>query len=273
MHDIKIIMSDVDGTILNDEGHVTPRTIEAIKAAKAQGLIFGLATGRDIESSEGLFKSWGIDGLVDVFVGENGAHIKDYRLGIDEKAQPLERETLKAIIDHFKDLPVTFMVVHKGYFCLLNAHDPEIFLSKIGNVKRKIVTEEEMIEAKIRKLHIFYREAVIPMVYERYATLNMPRIVGVQTADTIFEFFDAKFSKSNGLRKVIEMDGLSLENLLVFGDADNDVSMLADSKIGVVMANGTPLAKSVANYVTEDNNHDGIAVFLEKHILKKQKKV
>ncbi len=273
MHDIKIIMSDVDGTILNSEGRVSPRTIEAIKAAKAQGLIFGLATGRDIESTEGLFKLWGVEGLIDVFVGENGAHIKDYRLGIDEKAAPLEKHTVRAIIDHFKDLPITFMAVIDGHFCLMNAHEADSFIHKIGNVKRKFVSEEEIISHDIRKLNLFFRQELTSRLYERYSTLNMPNIIGVQTGDTFFEFFDAKFSKSNGLKKVIEMDGLTLDNLLVFGDADNDISMLADSKIGVVMANGTPLAKSVANYVTEDNDHDGIAVFLEKHILKKHKKV
>jgi len=272
MRDIKIIMSDVDGTILNSEGRVSPRTIEAIKAAKAQGLIFGLATGRDIESTEFLFKGWGIEGLVDVFVGENGAHIKDYRLGIDEKAPPLEKETVRAIINHYSDLPITFMVVINSKFCLMNAKEADSFIHKIGNVKRTFVTAEEIINSDIRKLNLFFRSELTTKIYERYATLNMPNIVGVQTGDTFFEFFDAKYSKSNGLKKVIEMDGLTLNNLLVFGDADNDVSMLADSKIGVVMANGTPLAKSVANYVTEDNDHDGIAIFLEKHILKKQKK-
>lgn len=63
MHDIKIIMSDVDGTLLNDHGHVSKRTIDAIKKARAQGLIFGLASGRDIESSESFYKAWGIEGF------------------------------------------------------------------------------------------------------------------------------------------------------------------------------------------------------------------
>lgn len=268
MHDIKIIMSDVDGTLLNDQGHVTPRTIEAIKKARAQGLIFGLASGRDIESSESLYKDWGIDGLVDVFVAESGAHIKDYRLGIDEKSPAMSRANVKSIVEHYQDLPVNFMVVVNGRFYLPSAEDSDVFLSKVGKVRYQIVSMEEILQANVNKIHLFCRQEIMPLVIERNESFDHPETIGVQTADTIYEFFNAQDSKSNGLKKVIEMDHLSFENLLVFGDADNDVSMLADSKVGVVMANGTPLAKSVADYITEDNNHDGIAVFLEKYILK-----
>lgn len=260
-------MSDIDGTILNDQNFVSLRTVDAIKKARTQGLIFGLASGRDIESSESLFKDWGIEGLVDVFVGENGAHIKDYRLGIDEKTRALSHEQMASIIEHNRDLPVNFIVIVKGCFCLLSADDAELFLSKVGNVPHKIVSVEEMLKANVSKLHLFCRPNIMPLVIERSKSFDHPEVIGVQTAEMIFEYYDAQVSKSNGLRKVIEMDHLTLDNLLVFGDADNDISMLAESKIGVVMANGTPLAKSVANFVTEDNNHDGVAVFLEKYIL------
>ena len=267
IQDIKIIMSDIDGTILNDQGFVSLRTVEAIKKARTQGLIFGLASGRDIESSESLYKDWGIEGLVDVFVGGNGAHIKDYRLGIDEKSHNLSHELMALIIEHFQDLPVNFIIVVKGCFCLLSADDADLFMSKVGNAPHKIISLQEMLQENVSKIHLFCRPHIMPLVIERSKSFNHPEVISVQTAEMIFEYYDAQISKSNGLKKVIEMDHLTLGNLLVFGDADNDISMLAESKIGVVMANGTPLAKSVANYVTEDNNHDGIAVFLEKYIL------
>ena len=83
MKAIKMIMCDVDGTLLNEAGNVSPLTIEAIKKIKLKGLLFGLATGRDIDITEPWYEEWGISGLVDAFIGINGAHIKDYRLGID----------------------------------------------------------------------------------------------------------------------------------------------------------------------------------------------
>jgi len=268
MQDIKIIMSDVDGTILTDQSVVSPRTIEAIKKARSQGILFGLASGRDIESSESLFKDWGIEGLVDIFVGENGAHIKDYRTGIDEKSYIMDRDLVKSIFDHYQDLPVNFMIVVNGRFLLLSKDDFEIYIKLIGKVPYKFVSIDEMLENEIGKIHLLCRSNIMPLVIERDKSFSHPKAIGVRTADNVFEYFDSEVSKSMGLRRIIEMDHLSLNNLLVFGDADNDISMLRESKVGVVMGNGTPLAKSVANYITEDNNHDGIAVFLEKYILK-----
>lgn len=267
MHDIKIIMSDVDGTLLNDHGHVSKRTIDAIKKARAQGLIFGLASGRDIESSESFYKAWGIEGLVDVFVGETGAHIKNYRLGIDEKAPTMKRKNIKSIIEHFHDLPVTFMVISNGCFFLTSFEDFDLFYNKIGKANYKVISIEELLQLEVTKIHLFCHQHIIPLIIERNELFDHPETIGIQTADTVYEYINTESSKSNGLRKVIEMDNMSFENLLVFGDADNDVTMLIDSKIGVVMANGTPLAKRAADYITEDNNHDGIAVFLEKYIL------
>ena len=57
---IKAIMCDVDGTLLTDEGVVSPLTVEAIKKAKEKGILFGLSTGRDVNSVKTLLKEWGI---------------------------------------------------------------------------------------------------------------------------------------------------------------------------------------------------------------------
>ena len=69
---IKAIMCDVDGTLLTNQGVVSPKTIEAIKKARNRGILFGLSTGRDVNSVKTLFNEWGIEGLVDSIVGRVG---------------------------------------------------------------------------------------------------------------------------------------------------------------------------------------------------------
>ena len=78
---------------------------------------------------------------------------------------------------------------------------------------------------------------------------------------------DPRISKTYGLKKILELHGLGFENLCTFGDADNDYDMTENSGIGVVMANGSEKTKSVADFITDDNNNDGIAKFLEKYII------
>ena len=63
------------------------------------------------------------------------------------------------------------------------------------------------------------------------------------------------------------MHDISMEQLCTFGDADNDYDMTLHAGVGVVMANGSDKTKSVADYITDDNDHDGIGKFIKKHIL------
>lgn len=65
----------------------------------------------------------------------------------------------------------------------------------------------------------------------------------------------------------MEKRGFIMENLCSFGDADNDYEMTLHAGVGVVMANGSEKTKSVADYITDDNDHDGIGNFIEKYLI------
>lgn len=93
--DIKAIMCDVDGTLLNSQGVVSPMTVDMIKKAREKGILFGLSTGRDVHSVKTLLKTWGIEGLVDAIVGTGGAEIYDYTLQVDKSSYPLDGELIK----------------------------------------------------------------------------------------------------------------------------------------------------------------------------------
>ena len=87
---IKAIMCDIDGTLLSSKGYVTDKTVEMIKKAREKGILFGLSTGRDVNSIQTLLKDWHIDGLVDLIVGTGGAEIYDYTLNISKAQYPLD---------------------------------------------------------------------------------------------------------------------------------------------------------------------------------------
>ena len=63
---VKAIMCDIDGTLLSSEGVVTKKTVEMIKKSREKGILFGLSTGRDVNSIQTLLGTWGIEGLVDM---------------------------------------------------------------------------------------------------------------------------------------------------------------------------------------------------------------
>ncbi|MEG0736256.1 MAG: HAD hydrolase family protein, partial [Longicatena sp.] len=87
------------------------------------------------------------------------------------------------------------------------------------------------------------------------------------TASVLFEYMDPRISKSSGMKELLQTHNITLDEVCSFGDADNDYDMTLHSGVGVVMANGSEKTKSVADYITDDNDHDGIANFIYSHIL------
>ena len=237
--DIKAIMCDVDGTLLTSDGVVSPRTVEAIKKAKEKGILFGLSTGRDVNSVKMLLKEWGIDSLVDSIVGTGGAEIYDYVLNVDTQSYPLAGELIQEVIDHFQDMNVNFAIPWEGKL-FAPKDDRHIQALSIGDkVPYEVVDFNEFLKEPKPKLII--------------------------VCDP--EYMDPRISKTHGLMQVMDMHHIDMKNLCTFGDADNDYDMTMNAGVGVVMANGSEKTKSVADYITDDNNNDGIAKFIEEHIL------
>ena len=90
----------------------------------------------------------------------------------------------------------------------------------------------------------------------------------LKTASILYEYMDPRVSKTNGLKEVMKLHGISMADLCSFGDADNDYDMTLNAGVGVVMENGSDKTKSVADYICDDNDSDGIGKFIEEYILR-----
>ena len=73
------------------------------------------------------------------------------------------------------------------------------------------------------------------------------------------------------LKQQVYFHHIDIKEIMTFGDADNVYDMTLHAGVGVVMANGSDKTKSVADYITDDNDHDGIGNYIEKFILGEQK--
>lgn len=265
MKQVKAIMADVDGTLLCSQGYVTEKTVNAIKKAREKGILFGLSTGRDVVSCQKLLKEWNIEGLVDSIVGMGGGEIYDIFLGIKKSSYLLNGELIWEIIKHYEDMDLNFCIPKDGI--LLGYKDDEYIkmLSKADKLPYKIVDFHELLKSPHGKVMIICHPEYMDKIIERSKTFSNQnyKSASLKTASILYEYMDPRVSKTNGLKEVMELHGLTLEDLLVFGDADNDADMIENAGIGVVMANGSKRSKSVADYVTSDNDKDGIAIFLE----------
>ena len=269
MKNIKAIMCDVDGTLLTDDGVVSPFTIEMIKRVREKGILFGLSTGRDVNSVQTLLKTWGIDGLVDSIVGTGGAEIYDYVINVEKASYPLAGALIQDIIKHFEDMDVNFAIPYEGILFAPRDDRHIQMLATADKVPYQVVDFQEFLKEPKPKLIIICDPEYMDKVIERSETFSNDQYKSssLKTASVLYEYMDPRVTKTHGLEEVMAMHGFSMKELCIFGDADNDYDMTLNAGVGVVMANGSEKTKSVADYITDDNNHDGIGKFIEKYIL------
>ena len=263
------MLCDIDGTLLTSEHTVSPRTIAAIRALRERGLLFGLCTGRNATATETMLEQWGIDGLVDVLIGTGGGEVVDYAHDVRELSYPLPGSAIKEIVAHFEDLPAYPVCPNNGVL-YVNTVNPVIErLSRVDGVPYKLVDFDELLKEPQPKVMFACLIEDMPLVLERAQTFSSDayKSAALQTTQRLYEYMDPRVSKTRGLLRVAQINGFGIENICAFGDADNDADMVANAGVGVAMANGSEKTRAAADFVTLGNDEDGIAVFVEEHLL------
>lgn len=268
---VKAIMCDIDGTLLSSKGVVTPKTVEMIEKAREKGILFGLSTGRDVNSIQTLLKTWGIDGLVDMIVGTGGAEIYDYTLDISKAQYPLDGKLIKEIARHYEDMDCNFAIPEDGILFAPKDDEHIQMLSKADRVPYQVVNYDDYLQNPKPKLIIICKPEDMNRIIERSKTFHNDvfKASSLKTASVLYEYMDPRVSKTAGLIEILKLHHIDLKEIVTFGDADNDYDMTLNAGVGVVMANGSEKTKSVADYITDDNDHDGIGNYIEKFILGK----
>lgn len=262
MKTIKMILCDLDGTLLNADNAISERTKKAIKMARKAGITFGIATGRPPYAVLELIKIWGIDEDVDCIVGFNGAHIIDRTLNESRLNFPLSSTAQHEIMKHYANEGINFMLYEPDGIYTQREDAVTKRLSRNNRLPRRELNEE-ILSHEHPKLLISCLKEEMERVEKVMETIHIENVRGVHSQPDLFEIFDARNSKSRGIEQIAEMHGYTLENVMAFGDEDNDLEMLQECGVGVVMANGSAKALAIADEITASNLDDGVAVKIE----------
>lgn len=264
---IKAIICDVDGTLLTSEYVCSPVTAKAVAEARERGYLFGLCTGRDAIGTQGQLADWGLEGLVDVIVGSGGAEVLDLKSGSYELSHPLPGDAIKEIMAHYEDMDVSFVIPYRGVLYTPAEHPRMELISKADGLPYEVVDFDEFLAEPKPKVMIFCMPEYMEQVVERSRTFSSERYrsAALSTSAHLYEYMDPRVSKPAGLERAAELHGFTIDEVLAFGDADNDAAMVAAAGVGVAMGNGSERTRAAADRVTAGNDHDGIAVFLREN--------
>jgi Cof subfamily protein (haloacid dehalogenase superfamily) len=263
-----LIASDVDGTLLDEHEHITPRTRAAVRAAVESGAQFVLATGRPPRWIAPVVDALG---LTPMAVCANGAVIYDSATDRILSARTLSPEVLAELAEvATRVIPGAGLAVERVGRSAHDAATPQ-FVSSPGyehawlNPDNTEVSVEDLLSAPAVKLLI--RKAGARSGDMAAALAEHVGIVGDLTYSTnngLIEVVPLGVSKATGIEEVARPLGIVAADVVAFGDMPNDVPMLLWAGLGVAMGNAHPDAVAAADEVTAPNTDDGLARVLER---------
>lgn len=277
---IKLIASDMDGTLLNNKMEISDKNATAIKAAQAAGIDFIIATGRGITEAKPLVSSHGLE---TEFITINGA------LVIDKNDQPVVKVPIpipkvRAIVD--------LLNTEDFYFELVTDQGPysESKVRRIQNVADLLVVLNPdqpykiavaLAAARLELMNINYIDDFYNLLEE--PNLNVYKVIAfdkrgkkaftqahkklailgelavTSSSDNNIEINDINAQKGMALKRYAEVRHIPMSQVMAIGDNINDTSMIKAAGIGVAMANAVPEIKAIANKTTDYNTKDGVA--------------
>jgi Cof subfamily protein (haloacid dehalogenase superfamily) len=275
---IKAVFLDIDGTLTNQEKKITTATKLALLTAQDYGIKLVIASGRP---SKGLFPYGDqLDMRLHqgLFVCYNGARVVDCSNGNVLVDVTMPKELTKAVLAHMKKFKVkpiithgSHMVVEDVYDCMVKDGDREFnvieYESRMNGYRLMEVEDlEEFTDFPVNKILTAGDSDYLQAHYKEMAAPFEGKLSMMFTANFYYEFMSLGINKGDALKEAMKKLNIRPEECIAFGDAENDISMLKYAGIGVAMGNATDAVKAIADEVTEDNDHDGIAKALARHI-------
>ena len=265
---IRLIATDLDGTLLDHQGQMVPENVGAIRAAQEMGVTVAVATGRFPENA---YLKMQDSGLACPIMGENGANIMDAQLRplamhvMDTEAA---KRTLEVILSFGAD---SFIFGHRticttrpdGHHHSELSQGERIVKLGIGYVHGP----EAAREIVLGPVHKFYICDNVPLAPLRRALREIPGIAVTRSAENNVEVMPRGVDKGSGLKEFAAYLGVPMQQVMALGDHDNDAPMLRAAGFGVAMGNGSERAKKAARFLTADCREGGFARAVERFVL------
>lgn len=270
---VSLIGVDLDGTLLDSNKKVGRHTRDVINRLKEYGILFGIISGRPIESVRELCIGWGIDQSISFIAGINGGALYDMRTRQKDKWVSMKGSDALTIIDIYKGVPGIRYEAMVDTTRYVEWTSPEMQANGdlYGETEVVVNLREFLQRNDVDKLILRTAPEDQAKIAEMAKRVPLDSVIGFPSSNVLFEFMDPKINKGYGVDRLCEHFGLEHENVAVFGDESNDIEMLEKAGLGIAMANATEKARAAADVINPySNDEDGIARYIEEFILPHQ---
>lgn len=267
VRDIRLVAIDLDGTLLRSDKNISKRCAAAIGEVKAQGVKVILATARPPRSVRQFTAALQLDTLQ---IHYNGALIHDPHRARHVFHQPMELTLAREIIRQARRLDpqvvVSIEILDKWY---TDHFDPTLPTETSRAFMPDFVGPlEAILRTPITKLMLLAPPERLKLVLDLVKRKFGSQIAVAVSDQHLLQIMHPQVDKAKALAWIAMHYGVAKEHVMAIGDAPNDLSMLTWAGLGVAVDNAWPAVKEQVKEVVPSNDMDGVAVALERYVLK-----
>ena len=257
---MKLLLFDLDGTLLDNEKNIPKRTLAALHACREKGILIGVSTSRGEQNSLTF-----LDKLQpDILISSGGALVKkgpEYiykaEMSLQETRQMIE--TARRICGDDCEITVDTLTSHYWNYKI----DPKTLDKTWGD---SIYTDFIVFDQPALKVCV----EIFDQQKAEALKATMSDYDCIRFSDGFWYKFTKKgITKEKAIHVVCDACNISLADITAFGDDFADIGMLKLCGLGIAMGNAIDEVKEIADFVIGRNDEDGIAEYVEKEVLKR----
>jgi Cof subfamily protein (haloacid dehalogenase superfamily) len=267
----KLLVIDIDGTLINKEGAVSDKDIQALKRVTGAGIIVAISTGRVVQASKPILDKLPLNGY---HIFSDGALVLNPQTGDELYVDPVKKEMVERLVHYAHNSHLHFDFyssrqyfieeddwttdIRRRFFLLEPTYvDFNSIWQTERIIKGTLIVRTEEGRATARELQAQFDGGLA------FSWTKTPRYPDID----FINILSSTVSKGKALGKLCAFLGIPLNQVMAIGDGSNDISLLSGAGLAVAMGNGTPALKKVAHHVTLDVEQSGVAAAIDRFLL------
>ena len=260
---IKLIASDLDGTLLDNNGNIPKEFGNIIEVLNLKNIKFAIASGRNYREAVHRFEKYKND---IIFICDNGSSVY-YR---DEciYCNTLDKDTIDNLISIGRNISNSYVTLSgdKGFYI-----EDESIANQIRDIclnKDSVIDVDNLNNVKdlIFKVNIYDLVNTETNSYKEFAKFNLPGIIVRPSGVNWLDIYSSNVNKGTAIDIIQKKFNISKKETMVFGDYLNDLEMMENAYYSYAMKNGHEKIKEVSNFETDfTNNENGVIETIKKY--------
>ncbi len=265
----KLLATDIDGTLLDNDSKLSRDNIEALKKAEACGVKVVLCSGRSHIAVKVFADEIPINGEYDYLIGFSGGILCNAKSSEILYEARLDKNIALEIITKARAFDVAILVYfHEQLVIEQENKHTDYYVSRSRLAPKKVDSFDTFLVDDVSKVLLFGDREEVVRAKESLKDVPLDASSIFFSHENLLEFNPPNATKGTTLKRLADQLNIDMSEVIAVGDNFNDISMITMAGLGVAVANAEQEVKNIADYITDlDNNKSALKEVVEKFIL------